>query len=179
MGDARLERGATRIVWIVTVALVLAAIGLVTVQSLCLCGGATGAKKVRSLSNLKQLGLAHMLYVEDWSGFGPPPATWVDSMWSYHHNAMSYESPHEGRKKGEYGYAYYRPLGEVKEWAIQNKEEVPMLFDSSDLRRNANGDMSLLPNPPRWLGETNLFAFLDGHVKSFRTPPKLEIKLPD
>jgi hypothetical protein len=80
-------------------------------------------------------------------------------------------------RKGQFGYAYYRPLGGVKEWAVQNPEEVPLVFDSSDLRWNANGDLSLLPDPPRWDGK-NLIAFLDGHVKAVEGTPEVEIKLP-
>jgi hypothetical protein len=134
-----------------------------------------------SISNLKQVALGHTMYLEDFDGFGPSPESWADQLMRYIKNRDLFASPHiQGpleERKGQFGYAYYRPLGGVKEWAVQNPEEVPLVFDSSDLRWNANGDLSLLPDPPRWDGK-NLIAFLDGHVKAVEGTPEVEIKLP-
>jgi hypothetical protein len=148
------------------------------------CGNKQGSRKAASISHLKQISLAHSSYLADWDGFGPSAESWADRLRSYDLEAPYFWSPHDERKLTSldefnegYGYAYFQPLEEVKEWAVQNPEEVPLVFDSSDMRWNANGDLSLLPDPPRWDGK-NLIAFLDGHVKAVEGTPEVEIKLP-
>jgi len=139
------------------------------------------ARRSASLSNLKQIALGHAQYVADHDGFGPVPDNWMDQLSPYlkQEEKWKFVAPIKGRTEGEYGYAYYRPLGDVKVWAVQNKEEVVLAFESSDLSWNANGGLELLPDPPRWRGSMNNFAYLDGHANGRREPPKFEIVLPE
>ncbi|MEX2242243.1 MAG: hypothetical protein WD716_00190 [Fimbriimonadaceae bacterium] len=177
MGKQRLVHGVSTLVTVLYVGGLLLFFSLMFFQTNCACGG-SGRKSV-SLSNLKQAAIGHEMYVADNDGFGPSPKSWVDQVSAYMPNKSErvFASAHEAIKDGEYGHAYFRPLGDLKEWAVQNKEEVPLMFDSTDLRRNANGGLELLPDPPRW-GKVNLMAFLDGHVKAIRERPRVEIILP-
>lgn len=168
-----------------TWAIVVALLGLL---SLC-CGimypiyraAMPASPRAGSVSNLRQLALGHEMYSVDFDGLGPSPETWADQIMEYVRSEYVYRSPHidepmEERKE-KFGFAYYRPLGGIDLEEVMNAEEVPLVFDSSDLRWNANGDLSLLPDPPRWDGK-NLIAFLDTHVKAVEGRPKVEIKLP-
>lgn len=148
------------------------------------CDNKQGSRKAASIGHLKEIAQAHAFYLADFDGFGPSPASWADQLSAYDLAAPIFWSSHDDRELTSleefnegYGYAYFQPLEEAKEWAVQNPEEVPLVFDSSDMRWNANGDLSLLPDPPRWDGK-NLIAFLDGHVKAVEGRPKVEIKLP-
>jgi hypothetical protein len=148
---------------------------------------ATDVRRAGSISNLKQIALAHEMYLLDFDGYGPAPATWADLLAPYtsprivdykKDYSLLFKSPHNRQGDGddqEYGYAYFRPLGGVQLSSISNSADVPVIFDSSDMRWNANGDLSLLPDPPRWKG-TNLIAFLDTHVARIEGTPKVEIK---
>lgn len=179
MGRRLLVSGVSSLVTVLSIGGLLLFISLMLIQSMCACGGRMTAKRTASLSNLKQTALAHEMYVTEYDGFGPSPESWMDQIAPYllNKNERLFASVHETIEDHEYGHAYFRPLGSLKEWAVQNKEEVPLMFDSTDLRRNANGGLELLPDPPRW-GEANLMAFLDGHVKAIREKPKVEIALP-
>lgn len=163
---------------------------IVVLVVVCACGfvffpvlphGHGQARRSASISNLKQIALGHALYLADFDGFGPSSETWADQLMPYVKNEYLFKSPRfneaQVMREDEYGYAYYRPLGGVHLDKVQNPEEVPLAFDSSDLRWNANGDLSLLPDPPRWDGK-NLIAFLDTHVKAVEGRPRVEIKLP-
>lgn len=130
------------------------------------------------LSNLKQMGLAHLMYMEDNDGYGPPPDQWMEVLLPYYKNERILNSPGLDGDAGEYGYAYLSELGPIRESDVINPESVPAFFNSSDLRRNVTGGLELLPDPPRWDGEVNHIAFLDAHAKAFETAPKFKIELP-
>jgi hypothetical protein len=135
------------------------------------------APRAGSISNLKQIALANTMYCAENDGYGPNPLTWTDDLLPQLHNRELFRSTHLEEGGEESGYAYYRPLFGLNQDLIENLNEVPVVFDSSDMRWNANGDLSLLPDPPRWDGK-NLIAFLDGHVKAVEGTPEVEIKLP-
>lgn len=67
-------------------------------------------------------------------------------------------------KKSEFGFAFYRPVSFLHIEGISNAEEVPLVFQSSDLRWNATGDLSILGNRATRDGG-NFVAFVDGHAK--------------
>ncbi len=140
-------------------------------------GGHGPRRATVSVSHLKFIGLAHILYQEAHDGAGPFPSTWMDQLEPFLKDPVAFIAPNKERKQDEFGYAYYRRLGSVKLPAVQNIEEVPMAFDSHDLSWNANGGLDLLPDPPRWENEKNTIAFLDGHAKSITTAPMFKIKL--
>ncbi|MEX2244067.1 MAG: hypothetical protein WD716_09515 [Fimbriimonadaceae bacterium] len=139
------------------------------------------ARRTSSISNLKQIGTAHAMYTEQHDGYGPPPDRWADALLAendrlgfLHEYSKSYQSDSH---KAMFAYAYFRPLDGIAVSEVKNPAEVPLAFDSSDLRWNANGDLTLLPDPPRWLG-TNLILFLDTSARAVRETPVVAIKIP-
>lgn len=147
--------------------------------------GKAAARKTADLSHLKQSALANLIYMADHDGYGPPPDQWMDLVAPYLRNEWSsnddvervYTSPGFDRDGGEYGYAYLRELGGVRLEDVLNPQEVPLLFNSSDLGRNVAGGLDLLPDPPRWDSGNN-FAFLDSHAKHLDVAPQFTIELP-
>lgn len=171
------------------VALLLVLVGLCCVWPLnVIWQGELLAMRTSSIAGLKQIGLAHATYVEQNDGFGPPPDRWADALIAAEANLQILRPSHfdlplgggagQGSPQQEerFAYAYFRPLGGMPIARVQDPGEVPQAFDSSDTRWNANGDLSLLPDPPRWLG-TNLVLFLNTHVTPVRTRPVVELKL--
>jgi hypothetical protein len=177
--------GRALTVVLVVVGLLIAAYIIVTP----LLNVSRGGRKTWSFSNMKQQAAAHAMYVEANDGFGPSPDTWMDQLGPY--LAQRFPSrdesqrdavffvPFAERKEGEHGYAYYRPLGGVRVSDVKNPEEVVLAFESSDLRRNANGGFELLPKKPYWDDGDIVFSFLDTHVRAFKAAPKFEIELPE
>lgn len=129
------------------------------------------------LDNLKQLGAAFALYL-DANGAYPPADKWMDEITLY---LRAGDLPKEEQEKklrcpdlpyhpDTYGYALFRSLS--GKWAdeIPEPEKQVVVFDSSNLSRNANDDLESLPNPPRHGGNNALYA--DGRsapVKSTKT----------
>lgn len=135
------------------------------------------AMKASDLSNAKQSAIANIMYMADHDGYGPPPDHWMDALSPYIKNDVIYTSPGLDQNAGEHGYAYLRLLGGIRLEDVTNSNEVPVLFNSSDLSRNVAGGLDLLPDPPRWEGGNNI-AFLDGHAKRHETARQFRIELP-
>ena len=142
---------------------------------LCACSKTSYPKA--DLSNVKQLTIANLMYMSDHDGYGPAPDQWMDLLQPYAINKNLFVSPSKRRRTNEFGFAYLRSLGEVRSEDVLNPADVPVIFNSTDLRRNVAGGLYLLPDPPRWKDGNN-FAFLDGHAKRHKTAPKFTIELP-
>ena len=157
----------------VVVGLLIIAFILFPVYTIC----SAGAPESSDLSNIRQLALGHGMYMSDHDGYGPPPDQWMDALKPYTKNELIFTNPGLDQDAGEYGYAYLRELGGVHLDDVINPAKVPVLFNSSDLRRNVAGGLDLLPDPPRWEGGNNI-AFLDSHAKRHETAPTFTIELP-
>lgn len=124
-----------------------------------------------SKENLKALYTAMMLYHDSEDAF-PPADRWMDAIQNYlrtgdlpaEEAAKKFRNPliaHEG--EDVYGYAMNEAFGGKYKDDVPNADSVPLLFDSRDTRRNAQGDPSdLAPKPPRPGG--NLEVSVDGTV---------------
>lgn len=127
--------------------------------------------RIACISNLKRLGMASLLYAEDWDGRLPQRDTWMDAIRDYHKsgapercNEVEFAFPD---RKDVYGYAFNSRLsgGKTSDFEPETQQTKPMLYDSSNLARNASDPFSSLPDPPRHGGEMNMVCFFDGHVK--------------
>ena len=114
------------------------------------------------VDNLKNIGQAMSLYYEA-EGAYPPAEKWMDGIAPYLHAADM--DPSEQTKKlrcpdvmSGYGYAFNAA-------AHSKAEDVPLVYDSEKLERNALDSMPLasLPKKPRTSGNNILWA--DGHVR--------------
>jgi hypothetical protein len=127
----------------------------------------------RALSQIKQAGLSALMYASDEDDHLPFAANWMDALSPYTKDESCLHSPgaQERAAKPEvvYGIAFRRRLSGTREPKIEEPDKVVLIFDASDLRRNAAGDLNLLPRPPRY-GSVNVVAFVDGHASATPRP---------
>jgi hypothetical protein len=69
-----------------------------------------------------------------------------------------------------FGYAFNSKLSGVDSSKVINPTEVPLLYDSINLARNASDPVISLPDPPRMHGQnrSNIMAYADSHAKRLR-----------
>jgi hypothetical protein len=124
-----------------------------------------GARRISCMSNVKQLGLAFEMYVQDYDGYYPLPQSWNDEIYPYTKNSQILHCP-DAEEENLPTYAMNRHLKGVLSARIETPANVVMLFDSIP-GKNLSGGSELLPDPPRHgTGNYDVVGFVDGHVKS-------------
>lgn len=75
--------------------------------------------------------------------------------------------PDRGPVRGAslFGYAYSSKVAEKVYDELPSPESHTLIYDSSNLARNASDAVTSLPNPPRHRGRNNI-AYADGHARS-------------
>ncbi|MEZ0324548.1 MAG: hypothetical protein ACAH95_01460 [Fimbriimonas sp.] len=147
--------------------LIAAIIGVWLVIALALLApGNRGAKRVHCIVNEKQLAAALLLYGEANNERFPESGKWMDSIEPLLKMPDALQCP--ALSEG-FGYAFTESLGTKALKEVNNPQDKMMLFDSTNLSRNAQDDAASLPNPGRH-DERNNVAFADGHAKSIRNP---------
>jgi prepilin-type processing-associated H-X9-DG protein len=119
-------------------------------------------------TNLSVLSAAMLAYSEDNDGRLPPSTVWYGVLPGVGEDRMACPLAHEMGS----GYAMSKAMSFGRVKAIPSLAGAPLLFDSQLRGRNAAGDLSSLPSPPRhgttWpLAEDpphNNVAYADGHV---------------
>jgi hypothetical protein len=123
------------------------------------------SKNTWSLSNVKQHALALAMYSTDFDDRLPEAEGWIDLSMPYSKNEDVYVDPLlVDRKPGESGYAFFLPMSGVDSMKVEAPDKMPMTFQSSDLSRNANGYLDLLPNRLQ-KRRGNIVSFIDAHAK--------------
>ena len=127
------------------------------------------ARTASCASNLKQLSLGALMYSQDYDDVFPDSKQWAEAISPYVKNnaLLTCPSVQKGSEPA-YGYAMNRATSRVKLSKVRTPATVPMLYDSTNLIRNATDSFTSLPNPGRH-GKVNNVAYLDGHVKHKRT----------
>jgi hypothetical protein len=127
--------------------------------------GHGSSKNTHSLSIVKQHALSLAIYSTDFEDRLPPAAHWMDLSSPYSKNDEVYIDPLlVDRKPGEFGYAFFLPMSGGDSMKVEQPDKMPMTFQSSDLSRNANGYLDLLPN--RLLKRKgNIVSFIDTHAR--------------
>lgn len=122
--------------------------------------------------NLQSLYHAFEKYVEYNDGL-PPAETWQDQD-DFKAAVQKDEWLHcpevSNRHDNKFGYAYNaalagRKLGGKKLNEMPDAAKTPLLYDSTDLAKNAHGSLTGLPRPGRHGGKNNIL-FCDGHIES-------------
>ncbi len=144
------------------------------------------AKGIASLSNLRQIGLALVVYPETHEGRLPAADTWVDALlpwWkktaqpdgSTFDPMLLFRDPSapEGQ---HWSYAFNRALSGVKITDIANPAATVMLFESTTGVKNASDTGRSLPHPGRHLGGSH-YVFANGHAQWFPDGTKLSFRL--
>ncbi|MCL6623135.1 MAG: hypothetical protein K6T17_00780 [Fimbriimonadales bacterium] len=178
-----MRRARKVFLWLILLVLVLAGIWLFPVLKL----GWTYLSALRTaseqrvytpgacLDNLKQLGSAFALYLEA-EGAYPPAEKWMDEISRY---LRAGDLPKEEQEKklrcpdlpydpNTYGYAFFRSLSGKWKDEIPEPENQVVVFDSTNLSRNANDDLESVPDPPRPGGNNALYA--DGRAGPVKSP---------
>lgn len=110
------------------------------------------------------------MYQQDYDDVSPPSLAWMDTITPYVRNDSANRCPAVsagGLAYGSYGYAFNINLSYLSEAAVDRPAEMPAIYDSSTLQRNAADDFTSLPDPFRHnLDERNNVGFEDGHVKA-------------
>ncbi len=128
--------------------------------------------KVKSticISNLRNLGTAVQMYVQDYDDKFPIADSWADRTYPYFKNYNVTRCPSvSATDKGKYGYAYNDKIAGVRYAKIKNPAISPLIYDSSNLQKSAHDAFTSLPVPARH-GNGNVVAYQDGHVKLVRS----------
>ncbi len=109
------------------------------------------------MSNLKQLGQATGIYTQDSDGRLPDASQWQTDLQAYVHSVDEMRCP----KYKAFGYAFNRKLSQAPLASLEHPENLPLIYDSSNLVANANDNFASLPTPPRHEGK-NIMVYANG-----------------
>lgn len=125
-------------------------------------------EQLECFSNLKQIELALMHYVQNHGYHFPDAERWVNEIAPYIKDASIFHDP-ASRADSKYSYAFNRNLSglPLSKLTKNTPESVVMVFDSTKSTKNASDTGQSLPSPGRHSGG-NDFLFADGHVKWLR-----------
>jgi len=136
------------------------------------------ARRTASLSNLKQLALAMIMYAQGHDERFPPAAKWVDAITPYltanlhtheerqHAIASLFHDP-TAPDSQKWSYAYNSNLSGLTFAQIDKPQTTVLLFESSAGVKNAADTGESIPRPGRHSGGTD-YALADGHCKYYR-----------
>lgn len=136
------------------------------------------ARQTTSLSNLKQISLAMIMYVEVHDERFPPAGKWVDAITPYLVGSGS--TPAEKARimaslfhdpsapdSQKWSYAFNSNLSGLSLAHIDNPATTVLLFESNAGVKNASDTGESIPRPGRHSGGTD-YALADGHCKYYR-----------
>lgn len=141
------------------------------------------SKGLVSLSNLRQIGLALIMYAESHAGLLPPAGTWVDALlpqWanvkdsSFHAENLFRDPSAPGGEP--FNYAFNRALSGARLADLKDPSATVMVFESTAGVRNAADTGQTLPRPGRHAGG-DYFVFADGHARWVADGAKLSYTL--
>jgi prepilin-type processing-associated H-X9-DG protein len=142
-------------------------LGIPVLASLLLpfVGGNQQARSRSCLSNEKQMAMATLMYMQDADDRIPLCSTWMDMLAPYLKVEHVFHCPEiSGENKTLYGYAFNSGLGHRQMGNFMYPDKTIILYDSSNLHRNATDPQASMPIPERH-GDSNNVAYLDGHAK--------------
>lgn len=135
------------------------------------------ARQTTSLSNLKQIALAMIMYTQDHDERFPPAGKWVDAITPY---LTANLHTHEERQRviasvfhdpsapdsQKWSYAFNSNLSGLSLAHIDKPATTVLLFESNAGVKNASDTGESIPRPGRHSGGTD-YALADGHCKYY------------
>ena len=129
------------------------------------------ARAVSCLSNIKQSNLAILMYSQDYDETFPHTTQWQDLITPYVRREDVFHCPTASKgittEDAPYGYAFNSDLLDKPLAKIASPRTTLMIYDSSNLSKNAADAGTSLPSPGRHMGLNNL-GYVDGHAKGTR-----------
>lgn len=120
------------------------------------------------LSNLKNLGLACIMYSSDNDGF-PAKGPWIDEIARYHSTSFVPVCPEiqfaPGTAVAGAGFAFDKFLAGAQPASLAEPEKEPLLYETWIVGKSVWGYLTDLPTPGRH-GGRNHIVLADGHAKS-------------
>jgi hypothetical protein len=97
------------------------------------------ARRVSCSSNLKQVGLATTMYLQDYDDRFPRSAEWMDELSSYAATERLFHCPTVfSEDSTKFGYAYNRDIAQKQSKDFNFPAQTILQFESIDLSRNAS-----------------------------------------
>jgi len=120
------------------------------------------AKDTTCVSNVKQICLGIVQYVQDNDQRFPDADKWVDEVYPYIKSMQVFQDPQD-KPDSKWSYAYNRALSGKKMTDIASPADTVLIFDSNLETKNASDKGESIPKPGRHQGKT-VIGFTDGHV---------------
>lgn len=138
------------------------------------------ARTTICLSNIKQISMGFQMYAQDYDDHLPPSRGWMDSIGTHvdaggaNPDALFRCPTVQHANPAGFGYAFNNKLAGRPMSKVGAPASMQLVYDSSDLKRNASDAVSSLPNPARHITgrvrrnrtRLNVMGYLDGHVKA-------------
>jgi hypothetical protein len=163
------SRGITflEIIAIVVVLLIPAAIFMPVIA------GNRGPHRSHCLSNLKQLGLASITYSSDYDDRLMDRDQWMDLILAYHKNPPAENCPEVAKGNDNssrlYGYSLNSLLSQQNIVKLADANNTVLLYDSSNLARNASDPLLSFPKPVRHEGNPRRYPLNEIEESSHET----------
>ena len=123
------------------------------------------AQEINCMNNMKQLGLAQIMYASDNKDHFPAADHWCDALKQYAPNGRVFVCPAE-RGDQRCGYAFNAKLAGFDMKQVRSPSQTVLLFES-DGGWNVSGGEELTVRPGRHSGKIGV-VFADGHTQMIR-----------
>lgn len=132
-------------------------------------GGGFPLSTTVCINNLKQIGLASVMYAGDNDERFQPAAHWSSVLKKYAKNDAIFACPVVRKEnKDGFGYAFNASLS-MKEVSEKLAATTPLVYDSTSVAAESSDPLTSLPNPGRHNG-SNIIAYADSHAKGIKAP---------
>lgn len=141
----------------------------------------TQAMQITSLSNLKQLALAVIVYCQNHNNCFPDADHWMDEISPYLGSPQALRllmRDPAAPASQLYNYAFNRNLSGLDISKVENPSKTVMLFESTSGRANASDTGESVPHPGRHAGGTD-YALVDGLALYIRDGNAVSFSLSD
>jgi len=130
------------------------------------------ARESTCVTNLKQIGIATLMYAQDYDERLPMASGWQTGINPYIKNERVYHCPAAvfvmaQSAPAATNYAYNSALDMMKMTRVAEPPNTVLAYDSADFGANANDALTSLPSPGRHQlsVQGNNVSFVDGHAK--------------
>ena len=122
-------------------------------------------RSLTCFSNVKQLGLALVLYANDHDDRFPDRDQWMDAAGEYAKGPQIFHCPEVAKRDAwnRFGYSFDAALSRQQTFKF-DEQAAPLVYDSVNEARNASDRFNSLPKPGRHDGANNI-VFTDAHAR--------------